>query len=329
MRKLAFFGSIVGVALLVAVGWRAGAPALWAALVASPAAVAAATIYRLVSLLLVTTSWGALLPPAARLRFTTLLRLRWIGESINALLPVAQVGGDVARARQLSLRGVPGAVAAASMIGDLSVGALTQVPFVVAGALVLATGPGLGVLARPLAVGVAFLSAIAAGSVVVLQLGVGPLGRALPMWTTLTRYWNGLAGGAECLDAALRALLARRRRLLLACLWHLLAWFAQAGEVWLVLALLGAPVGVGQALVIESLPAALRAATFFVPGGLGVQDAAVIELARHFGVPAQTALALAFVKRLRELAVGLPGLVVWILGQHRPVALPEASAPQS
>jgi putative membrane protein len=248
-----------------------------------------------------------------------------MGESINALLPVGQVGGDLARARQLTLRGVPGAVAAASMIGDLSVGALTQVAFVMVGALVQAMDQGLGSLARPLLLGLGFLAIIAAASVAVLRLGVGPLGRALPIWTAMTRRWSGLAGGANRLDAAMRALLARRRRLLLACLWHLLAWFAQAGEVALVLALLGTPVSLADALIIESLPAALRAATFFIPGGLGVQDAAVIELGQHFGVPAQTALALALVKRLRELVVGLPGLVVWMISEQRAAALPIAS----
>ena len=67
MRKLALFGSILGVALLVALGCRAGAPALLAALVASPLAVLAASAYRLLSLLLVTASWAALLPPSVRL----------------------------------------------------------------------------------------------------------------------------------------------------------------------------------------------------------------------------------------------------------------------
>ena len=97
-----------------------------------------ASMYRLLPLALNTLSWHALLPGTARPPFGRMLRLRWIGESINQLLPVAQIGGDFARARLLAHGGVSGADATAAMVADLSVGAGTQVVFTLMGVAVFA-----------------------------------------------------------------------------------------------------------------------------------------------------------------------------------------------
>ena len=68
----------------------------------------------------------------------TFVWMRWIRKSINALLPVAGVGGDIASARLAHKRGVPGAKAAAAMVVDTTVGVATQLVFVVAGVRLLA-----------------------------------------------------------------------------------------------------------------------------------------------------------------------------------------------
>ena len=46
-------------------------------------------------------AWNCLLSVAERPRFKSILALRWIAESINTTLPVAQIGGEVVRARLL------------------------------------------------------------------------------------------------------------------------------------------------------------------------------------------------------------------------------------
>ena len=91
--------------------------------------IAAICIYRVVTLALNTRSWQMLLPRDGRPRFGTLLSLRWIGESVNNLLPVAQVGGDLARASLVTARGVPRAEAGATMMADFAIGAITQMIF--------------------------------------------------------------------------------------------------------------------------------------------------------------------------------------------------------
>jgi uncharacterized membrane protein YbhN (UPF0104 family) len=92
---------------------------------------------------------------------------------------------------------------------------------------------------------------------------------------------------------------------------HVLAWALGTFEVWLALTAMGVHVGLAEALVIESLGMAARSAGFVVPGALGVQEAGFILVCGLFQIHPDTAIALSMVKRVRELAVGLPGLIAW------------------
>jgi uncharacterized membrane protein YbhN (UPF0104 family) len=118
----------------------------------------------------------------------------------------------------------------------------------------------------------------------------------------------------------LRALVRDRRRLAGAFLWHLAGWFSQVVETWLILSLAGYPVRWGQALVIESLAATARGAAFFVPGGLGVQEATLVGIGRYLGLPLEATVTLGVAKRLREIVVGLPGVALLAYAERAPGA---------
>jgi putative membrane protein len=316
MKRLARVGFACGVVLLAILGAKLGKASLMEALAAGLAPIACASAYHLVPLALNTQSWRVLLPSACRPRFWKLLPLRWIGESINSLLPVAQVGGDLVRARRLVMAGATAPDAGASMIADMATGVLSQLVFTVAGLVGLAVQARGGGLARPIALGLAVVLLIGLFFVGLLRFGVLPIVSRLPLWRSFAAQWKGLAGGAARLDAALRALLLRPS-LAPALGWHLAGWFSQIGETWLVLALAGHPTGWDQALVIESVAASARGAAFFIPGGLGVQEATVVGIARYLGLPMEAAVTLGLVKRLRELVVGLPGLIYWAYTERR------------
>ena len=100
-------------------------------------------------------------------------------------------------------------------------------------------------------------------------------------------------------------------RLALSMLVHIAVWFVGALEVLVALYLMGYPVSFADAVVIESLGQAVRAAAFLVPGALGVQEAGFVAICSAFGIPAAPALALSLVKRVPELVVGPPFLFVW------------------
>jgi hypothetical protein len=56
---------------------------------------------------------------------------------------------------------------------------------------------------------------------------------------------------------------------------------------------------------------AARSAGFMIPGALGVQEAALLAVGGLVGLPVETAMIIAVVKRLRDIVIGVPGLLVW------------------
>jgi putative membrane protein len=122
---------------------------------------------------------------------------------------------------------------------------------------------------------------------------------------------GSLIGRAEALDAALHALHARRGTLARCVMWRLGATLLYTVETWLAMRALGLSVTWQEALILESLGRAVRSAAFFVPGGLGVQEGGLVLLGNVLGLPAPVLLALSFVKRAREILVGVPALAAW------------------
>jgi uncharacterized membrane protein YbhN (UPF0104 family) len=74
---------------------------------------------------------------------------------------------------------------------------------------------------------------------------------------------------------------------------------------------LGVAVGLRDATIIESLGQAFRAVGFVVPGGLGIQEGGVLLICSQLGIAPQVAIELSLLRRIRELALGGPGLLAW------------------
>jgi uncharacterized membrane protein YbhN (UPF0104 family) len=81
---------------------------------------------------------------------------------------------------------------------------------------------------------------------------------------------------------------------------------------------LSRPLSVTDAFILESLSSGVRAAAFMVPGALGALEGGIVVFGALFGLPADMALAISLSKRVRELALGLPGLMAWqwVEGRH-------------
>jgi uncharacterized membrane protein YbhN (UPF0104 family) len=135
------------------------------------------------------------------------------------------------------------------------------------------------------------------------------------------------ASALDGLHAALRRRQRDRAGLTAAAALHLLAWTVGAAETWLALWAMGYTTGPLAALAVESLGAAARSIGFAVPGAIGVQEGGLMLAGDVAGLPPDAALALAMVKRARELLVGLPGLLLWQWAEgrrllRRPAAVP-------
>jgi putative membrane protein len=272
------------------------------------------TLFHLVPLTLSALSWRELLPPPSRPHVTTIFWIRWIRESINSLLPVASIGGDIAGVRLANLRGVPGVQAAASMVVDTTVGATTQLIFVMSGAALLlmrSTEHGAVVVASAVLIGTGvFLVAIAA-FIICQHRGLFGVSAKFTRRLLPQQWLSVVAAGASAIDDAVVASYRAGPVILRASVLRLIAWTVEAGEIWLVMQALGQPLGIVDALILESLSSGVRAAAFMLPWGLGALEGGFVMLGALFALPADTALAISLSKRVRELALGLPGLFVW------------------
>jgi len=318
MRRAAAVLWLAGIALLAAlVAWQ-GAAEVWSGLARAGWGLLAVCAFYPIALIVDTECWRLLLPGASRPAFAVLMAPRWISDAVNGLLPSAQIGGDVVRARLLTLRGVPGVDAGASVVADITAGVLTEILFTLMGIGLLIRHDGAGRTALAATVGV-LLFAVLLLAFYMAQHG-GLFRRLARLLERLVRIgdWSPVVGGAEALDAAVIATYRRRREFVRACIWRMAGWFAGTLEVWLALYFLDRPIGLAEALMLESLGQAIRHAAFVIPGALGVQEGGFILLGAVAGLGPDTGLALSLMKRIRELLLGLPALLVWqmIEGRH-------------
>lgn len=255
-------------------------------------------------------AWWCLLRDLAAVRVRVVLGLRAVREAVNVMLPVATVGGDIVRARLLNFSGVSGGVAAASALVDLLLEAAAQALYALIGVVLLMRVAGGTEMASWAANGVA-IAALALGGFYAVQRfggarlverGLGALARRSPATAP---------GGDIRLHDSLQAIYADRPAIAVAFSLHELAWLLGSFETWIALWLMGMPVSATEAIILESLNQALRGAAFAVPNGLGIQEGGFIALGALFGIPPEAALALSFVKRVPDLAIGLPGLLAW------------------
>jgi uncharacterized protein (TIRG00374 family) len=128
--------------------------------------------------------------------------------------------------------------------------------------------------------------------------------------------WSGLienASAAEELDARLRRYYRENwRRFVLSVTFHFGGWLLGALEVLVMLYVLGIPVSMATATVIEAVGSGVRFASFLVPGSLGVLEGANTGVFAAMGLGASAGLAFSLVRRARQgVWIGI-GLIVLV-----------------
>jgi putative membrane protein len=282
--------------------------------------------FRAVPVALMAAAWRVLLGAAdERAPLGELLLLRWIADAVNGLLPTAQVGGEVVRARLLARRtGVRMVAAAASVAADQVAALLGLAVFVASGVAIIAWLKLHDGLRWSLGIAVLVLLLFAGAIVVALRLGAGgriaaAIDRRLLADEEL-RLSRALAG----FEQLTQDIIASGRALAGASFWRLAAWASGAVVVWLAAHFIGVPVSWLGAVAIEAGVQAARTIGFAVPGAVGLQEGAFLLGGAALGLPAEAALAFALVKRGREIATGLPALFLWPFLERRAAATPGA-----
>jgi putative membrane protein len=267
--------------------------------------------FHLIPLFLDSFEWWILFPRSNRTRFQTSYWIRWMGESVSNLVPAAQVGGDIVRARLAALYGVPIPVAVATVVADMTVSVLVQTFFTVLGLILLIFSTGQRNLMLPTLAGAPLAVGAVAGFYGLQRLGMFRLfGAIVTRWATDSK-WRSLARKGGEIDQTLAKIYARKRAIATCSAVTMLSFVVGSAEVWMGLHAVGVPASFDRALILESVGQGVQTLLCLVPGALGVREGGYIVVGGLLGIPGEAALALALIRRVRELAIGLPGLLIW------------------
>ena len=317
MKHLGRVAALVGLLAALWLIWNDNPVAVLALMRTAGLGLVLAGLVHVLPMLATARDWQTLIHGAHRPSFFAMLRLVWIRESVNSLLPVARIGGEIVSFRLMRRWQVRSSTAVASLIVDMQLTLISQLLFTMVGiGFLLAHAQSNALrLADDLAWGVVALTPLLV--LFALVQHANPFER---LTRVLNRVTSGqlaaLAGRSVHIDRAIK-LVWRRRGVVLRYLfwWQPLQCFATALEIWVALYFLGARVSFIEAVVIESLIQALSSAAFFVPGGLGVQEGGFILIGGALGLDPATCLALAGARRIRDLLIFVPGLLAWQIAE--------------
>jgi putative membrane protein len=311
------WGPKIGVAIALLAGLVAAVYLIWAigfdAVFASIAragfgGLALLCLYALLVFVSLAFAWFFLLPPPQRRPLAELYVGRLVRDSIAEISPFSPVGGMVAAARLMILKGMDAAYAAASVAADATTEAMAQVVF-------LAFGLGIGFTqfrhlqgSGPLteAMIVVLLLAVP-GIALLIFLQKRGAGFAEKM---ALRFFPQVKQGVS-FRAAIEELYDAPARLAASAALHLLGWIGAGGGTFIAFRLVGGQINLVNAVALEALLCTIRSIAAFVPAAIGVQEAGYAMLAPLFGVPAEQGLAVSLLKRAREIVLGVPALIYW------------------
>jgi putative membrane protein len=310
LKQAGVIAWLAGLAVVIVLTIWSGIDSVGHAIVNVGWGIALVVMVRAVTVTIAGAGWWLVFPQDKRPDIQTCVQLRFIREATNVLLPLAQIGGDFIGAGLLALRGVPGSLAVASVIVDVLLQAATQFLFACLGlAMLIVLGEG-HTLAHLATIGLV-VAAFMLGGFYVAQRRAG---QRILRWAlgglTGDRKWRVL-GTIDAIYENLATIYAGRGNLFASTVVHFTGWLFGVCEILIVFAFMGNPVGIGEAVVIESLLHAIRGAAFVVPSALGAQEGGLVLLCSVFGIPPGEAIALSLVKRAADLVLGVPGLLGW------------------
>lgn len=310
MKLPAALSILVGLAVAISLIVTYDAVEIGRAILGAGWGILAVIALHLPQILFSSLGWRALLTEPGMPGQVMFFCLRWIREAVNSLLPVAQVGGELVRARLLALQGVDLRTASASVIVDLTMELAGQIVFTMLGVILLFLDTRDRAIIHWIIAIPIIAVAIGAAFVTAQRLGLFRLIERMLIRLAEKFGWESLHDIAGLHDA-ITAFYRNPRRLSLSGGYHLVSWLAGTLETMAALHVLGVDVEWREALVIESLGQAARSLGFAVPGALGVQEGGYILICGLLGISPQSAIELSLLRRIREVVLGIPGLIAW------------------
>jgi glycosyltransferase 2 family protein len=247
------------------------------------------------------------------LPFTTLLSVRVVGEAFNMATPTGTLGGEAMKSWLLRGR-LPLSETLPSLIVAKTTITIAQALLLLLGVLLARKTVAAG---SPLLTAMQWLvviEALALGAFAVMQTR-GLLGRGGRLLQRLGVHPPAATGEAlgRVDDVLARFYREHRRRLILSIAFHFAGWLLGAVETWLILHFLGVPVSLLTAIVIEAFGMAIRAATFLIPGNVGVLEGGYAATFAALGLGSTLGVTFSLIRRIRELTWITVGLLLFAI----------------
>ncbi len=118
MKTASTIGFLLGIAVIIALVVWQGFELVAGTLATAGWGIVLLVLFYLPHLVFGTMSWRLLFAAGRAPSFGRAIYVKWIGGSVNWLLPVASIGGEVVKARLLMQREISGADAGASVVVD-------------------------------------------------------------------------------------------------------------------------------------------------------------------------------------------------------------------
>jgi putative membrane protein len=311
-KTLAYIGGLLGLALLIAILARSDLAAMVQTVRLAGASLLWLIPYRMLFFLLYAVGWLILLRHSNSNRQPGLGYLLWatsVREGVDRLLPVASVGGSIVGVRLLRWKDVSTARAGASVIIEIVLTLAAVYLFSALGLALLTSYGDARFVYQHLSV--ALLLTLPVPLTLLLLLRYGSVFKRLEARLRPLVGINDLAEGAAALDDEVQASVRRVKDLITVGALQFIALLSGSLEVWLALRLFGHPASPRDAVTLESMTQAVRHLAFFIPAGLGVQEAGLLVFGNTIGISGEMALAVSMAKRMREILCGLPPLLSW------------------
>ena len=247
-----------------------------------------------------------------------LWKVLMFGSAMEMVTPLAGLGGEPIKAMVLKRHyGIPYGEATASLVLTRVTDTTAQILFIALG-LVLVFAADL----LPLPYQLAAILSLALFSVCILLFFLAQRHRAFSrLRGRLERGW--LAGRSlsrravvilnllhDIEDRLVAFYTTDRRRVALSIAWSFCEWISGAIAAYLALDFLGHPISFADAIVIEAFMVLVRSMLFFVPGDIGTQEGALVLICGAITGSATLGLALAAIRRARDLLFIVWGLAI-------------------
>lgn len=236
-----------------------------------------------------------------------------VGEALNIVAPFGSLGGEPFKAFLLNRHyAISYRDGAASLLLIQTINSLAQIPLVVVGVALMFRR---GILPPTLETIVSIACVLLVGfmSLVLAALHLRWLSHLLrllergPWRSRLTVVLRALRAIEEQLADFVRR---HPARFSIALLFAFGNWLCGAIELFLILHFLGSHLPFAECWLIEAIVVLVRSVTFFVPGHIGVQDGAITLLCGLLAGSADIGLAVALIRRARELSWSFLGLMI-------------------